>query len=282
MFGSGRGANKATGADKLGKAVKAEAGTHQLRSSHTATHFELGQDGKPKRVAPTTPLSAGHVKLEPTTLGLESPAATGSVKAPVVPSAPSESSASAPPEALPAAGGSAPGPEVVPVAVPADEGAAAAAVAPVIPVEPEALVVPVAPVVAHEPVHAPVEPVGDDDDMAESGLNPPLFTGAGQQDAVAWHQNLLDFIDFKGVAADKRLPLFKIRLTGAASDWLLALPNDQKDTFDHLTTAFLERYKPKEIEKYRYAKELFAQRQEASETVDLFLTKLKKRLRLPG
>jgi hypothetical protein len=52
--------------------------------------------------------------------------------------------------------------------------------------------------------------------MAESGLNPPLFTGTGQQDAAAWHQNLLDFIDFKSVAADKRLPLFKIRLTGAA------------------------------------------------------------------
>jgi hypothetical protein len=118
--------------------------------------------------------------------------------------------------------------------------------------------------------------------MTESGLNPPLFTGTGQQDAAAWHQNLLDFIDFKSVAADKRLPLFKIRLTGAASDWLLALPDDQKDTFDHLTTAFLERYKPKEIEKYRYAKELFGQRQEANESVDVFLTKLRKKAEIAG
>jgi hypothetical protein len=119
-------------------------------------------------------------------------------------------------------------------------------------------------------------------DMTESGLNPPFFTGTGQRDAAAWHQNLLDFIDFKSVAADKRLPLFKIRLTGAASDWLLALPDDQKDTFDHLTTAFLERYKPKEIEKYRYAKELFGQRQEANESVDLFLTKLRKKAEIAG
>jgi hypothetical protein len=119
-------------------------------------------------------------------------------------------------------------------------------------------------------------------DMAESGLNPSLFAGTGQQDAAAWHQNLLDFIDFKSVAADKRLPLFKIRLTGAASDWLLALPDDRKDTFDHRTTAFLERYKPKEIEKYRYAKELFGQRQEANETVDVFLTKLRKKAGIAG
>jgi hypothetical protein len=55
-----------------------------------------------------------------------------------------------------------------------------------------------------------------------------------------------------------------------------------KDTFDHLTTAFLERYKPKEIEKYRYAKELFGQKQEANETVDLFLTKLRKKAEIAG
>jgi hypothetical protein len=63
---------------------------------------------------------------------------------------------------------------------------------------------------------------------------------------------------------------------------LLALPDDQKDTFDHLTTAFLERYKPKEIEKYRYAKELFSQKQEANESVDSFLTKLRKKAEIAG
>jgi hypothetical protein len=187
---------------------------------------------------------------------------------------------------LPAAGAGAPKPEVAPVAPPSPVLAAAAAVhAPV--VEPAVAVVPgvvePAPAVVHAPVvHAPVGPVWDDDDMAESGLNPPLFTGTGQQDAAAWHQNLLDFIDFKSVPAEKRLPLFKIRLTGAASDWLVSLPDDQKDTFDHLTTAFLERYKPKEIEKYRYAKELFGQKQEANETVDLFLTKLRKKAEIAG
>jgi hypothetical protein len=93
---------------------------------------------------------------------------------------------------------------------------------------------------------------------------------------------LLDFIDFKSVAAEKRLPLFKLRLTGAALDWLLALPDDQKDTFEHLTTAFLERYKPKELEKYRYAKELFSQKQEAHESVDSFVTKLRKKAEIAG
>jgi hypothetical protein len=134
MFGSGRGANRATGADKSlssaaepGKAVKAgtAAGAHQLRSGLTKAHFELGQDGKPKQVYPTTPLSGGNVKLEPTALGLVSPAAAGAVKAPIVPSAPSKSSVSA--SSLPAAGAGAPKPEVAPVAPPPGVLAAAAA-----------------------------------------------------------------------------------------------------------------------------------------------------------
>jgi hypothetical protein len=44
----------------------------------------------------------------------------------------------------------------------------------------------------------------------------------------------------------------------------------------------LERYKPKELEKYRYAKELFSQKQEASESVDSFVTKLRKKAEIAG
>jgi hypothetical protein len=60
------------------------------------------------------------------------------------------------------------------------------------------------------------------------------------------------------------------------------LPDDQKDTFEHLTTAFLERCEPKELEKYRYAKEPFSQKQEAAETVDSFVTKLRKKAEIAG
>jgi hypothetical protein len=171
MFGGGHAAKKAAGADKSlssaaepGKAVKAEAaaGTHQLRSSLTKTHFELGHDGKPKQVYPTTPLSGGNVKLEPTALGLAH-AATGATKVSVTPSAPSKSSVSA--EALPAAGASAPKPEVAPVATPPPGLAAAAAAelvhAPEV-IEPAVAVVPE----VVEPAPGAIEPVGDDDDMA--------------------------------------------------------------------------------------------------------------------
>lgn len=33
-----------------------------------------------------------------------------------------------------------------------------------------------------------------------------------------------------------------------------ALPNDQKDSFEHLTAALLARFRPRELERWRFAK----------------------------
>ena len=121
-----------------------------------------------------------------------------------------------------------------------------------------------------------------DDDMAESNFGPVLFTGANDQDARTWLNTLCDYIAYKGVAADKMLALFKLRLSGHARDWLVTVPDDQKDSFEHLSTAFLARFQPKELEKYKYAKDLFEVRQEKGESVDEYITKLRKKAGLVG
>ncbi len=116
----------------------------------------------------------------------------------------------------------------------------------------------------------------DSDEMTEA-INPPLFMGVPEDEAEVWLQGLRDFIEYKAVANDKKLSLFKLRLGGLARDWLISLPDDQKDTFDHLSTAFTARFQPKEMDKFRYARELFHDKQGADETVDQFVTKLRKK-----
>jgi len=70
-----------------------------------------------------------------------------------------------------------------------------------------------------------------DDDMAESNFRPVLFTGSQDQDARTWLNTLNDYIAYKGVADDKSLELFNLRLSGHAHDWLVTVPDAQKDTF---------------------------------------------------
>jgi hypothetical protein len=118
--------------------------------------------------------------------------------------------------------------------------------------------------------------------MAESNFGPVLFTGANDQDAKTWLNTLNDYIAYKGVADDKILSLFKLRLSGHARDWLGTIPDDHKDSFEHLSAAFLERFQPKELEKYKYAKDLFNVRQESHESVDEYITKLRKKAALVG
>jgi hypothetical protein len=146
-----------------------------------------------------------------------------------------------------------------------------------------AITLPAAPL---HPVLPPIDIVvaadNSDDDMAESNFGPVLFTGAHDQDARTWLNTLSDYIDYKGVEDDKTLALFKLRLTGHARDWLVTVPDNQKDTFVHLSTAFLARFQPKELEKYKFAKDLFNVRQEPFESVDEFITKLRKKASLVG
>lgn len=120
-----------------------------------------------------------------------------------------------------------------------------------------------------------------DDDMADGVSIPPFFGNIGE-DATLWLNSLRDFIDFKTIVADKRLSLFKLRLAGSAQAWMTSLPNDQKDTFEHLAAAFLTRFLPKELEKFRYAKELFNERQMPGQSVDEFITQIRKKSIIAG
>ena len=116
--------------------------------------------------------------------------------------------------------------------------------------------------------------------MAEAAFGPTVFTGACEQEPESWHSSLLDYIDFKAIPDDKKLSFFKLRLADGAKDWLNALPANQKDTFDNLTATFFARFKPKDLERYRFAKELLNLRQATDQSVDQFITSLRKKAAL--
>jgi hypothetical protein len=76
--------------------------------------------------------------------------------------------------------------------------------------------------------------------------------------------------------------LFKLRLGEIARDWLMALPDAQKDTFAHLSAAFLARFQPQDIEKYKFARDLFSQMQQTGQSVDAYITDLKTKAAIVG
>jgi hypothetical protein len=142
------------------------------------------------------------------------------------------------------------------------------------------------------PSPAPVEPAAvvlipvhadSDDDMAESfSLGPSLFTAAPSQDPKVWLASLRDYVAYKGLNEEKQLALFKLRLGETARDWLMALPDDNKDTFAHLSAAFLARFQPKEIEKYKFARDLFNHKQKPGQSVDAYVTDLRTKAAIVG
>jgi Retrotransposon gag protein len=114
-------------------------------------------------------------------------------------------------------------------------------------------------------------------ETAKAAFSPMVFTGACEQESESWHSSLLNYIDFKVIPDDKKLSFFELRLADGAKNWLNALPENQKATFDNLTAAFFARLKPKDLDKYQFAKELLNLRQSTHQSGDQFITILRMR-----
>jgi hypothetical protein len=76
--------------------------------------------------------------------------------------------------------------------------------------------------------------------------------------------------------------LFLLRLTGSAFSWAQALPETENDTLEHIGAAFEARYMPKDIMKFRFAKEIYDNKQGETQSVDDYILKLRKQGGLAG
>jgi len=76
--------------------------------------------------------------------------------------------------------------------------------------------------------------------------------------------------------------LFLLRLTGSAFSWAQALPDTENDTLEHIGAAFEARYMPKDMMKFRFAKEIYDNKQGETQSVDDYILKLRKQGGLAG
>ena len=130
--------------------------------------------------------------------------------------------------------------------------------------------------------------VNNDDSDSEEEMadhSSPLlsnFTGTSGQNAIDWLASLSEYCTYKQFDNPKRLSFFKLKLADIAKVWLLALPAGSKDTYDHLSAAFLDRFQPRDAERHRLVRDLFSIKQANEETVDGYLSKLLRRAQQCG
>lgn len=151
---------------------------------------------------------------------------------------------------------------------------------PTLPPIPSAIITP--PVAPPPVIVAPL--VSDIFDMAESNaFIPPPFTGSYSDNAKRWLDSFELFCNFKAIDDQaKRLQLLQLRLAGDALEWLSSLADTEKDTYTHLKTAFEARFFPRDLDKYRYAKNIFSAKQLPGQSVDDFLVKLRQNAAIAG
>jgi len=116
-----------------------------------------------------------------------------------------------------------------------------------------------------------------DSEMAEDkAIAPSTFTGSTAEDADAWLRHFQNYCHYKGYNEAKSLALFKVLLTGSAATWLDSQGEGVVGSLQNLTAKFNDRYKTPEILKYRSAKEIFSRRQQDNESVEDYVSYMKK------
>jgi len=117
--------------------------------------------------------------------------------------------------------------------------------------------------------------VNDEVNMAEERtLLPNPFRGAPDEDASEFWRRLENYCTYKGHDAANKLCLAKAMLVESSCDWLENLPDEKKNSFQNLETAFKERYVKPSILRYRSAREIFDRKQAPDESVESHVNRL--------
>jgi hypothetical protein len=119
--------------------------------------------------------------------------------------------------------------------------------------------------------------------MADGSVKPPVFSGKPDDDADGFVRAFDRYIKYREITDNgKKLNLFAVLLKDNAADWYDALSETSKDTFAHLSEAFAARYQSPDSLKYKCANDLFTKKQAETESVDEYVTRLRKLARLIG
>ena len=78
--------------------------------------------------------------------------------------------------------------------------------------------------------------------MQDARLAPPKFSGTVTENGWFWLRKFEAYCNRQNIAANDRLEAFIVMISGPCENWFMLLPDNQKDTYDHLRAAFLARY----------------------------------------
>jgi hypothetical protein len=74
------------------------------------------------------------------------------------------------------------------------------------------------------------------------GLTPPKFEGHMHDNAAWWLQKFEAYVANQAIQGDDRVRVFVLFISGPCENWFMLLPDNQKDTYEHLRAAFLARF----------------------------------------
>ena len=112
--------------------------------------------------------------------------------------------------------------------------------------------------------------------IADSSLAPLPFSGASGTDADAWLRRFQNYCDYRRLHGADRLPLFRLLLVDAASDWALGLAADIADNFDAVVDAFRARFVTNAAAKTANVAALWSRKQQQGETAEDFVNAMRR------
>jgi len=109
----------------------------------------------------------------------------------------------------------------------------------------------------------------------ERTLLPDPFAGTPKEDAAEFWRRLETYLEYKRSDEGDKLRLAMAMFVLTARDWLENLPQDRKDTYMHVKTAFAEKFIKPAILKWQSANDIFTKQQMPTETVDEYANRIR-------
>src|SRR3989442_6128814 len=112
--------------------------------------------------------------------------------------------------------------------------------------------------------------------MASTTLMPHKFKGLSNENHLEWWNDVANYCAFKKLDDQGKLGLVPLLLQGGAKYWFQALQPAQRDTFDHLATAFKDHYERPDLTRWRDTALAWGINQEIGQPLEEYISKMQE------
>src|SRR3989442_8389397 len=112
--------------------------------------------------------------------------------------------------------------------------------------------------------------------MAGTTLMPSRFSGLSSENAEQWLNDVTNYCAYKKLDDPGKIGLIPLLLKDAARCWFDILDAGSKDSFDHLSAAFKEHYKPPAITRWKEVSLVWDLIQKHDQPVEQFISQVQQ------